>query len=102
MKTTIKIKKDKYRRARGGSSKILAIYCNCGSFLWLYQKDGPGQLKRMYLDRIMGKDFEPLVASAKCEKCGKVIAIPMVYKKENRPALRVIRGMTTKKSIQKV
>jgi len=46
-------KSDKYKRTRGGYSRLLDISCaKCGTHLFYYQKDGPGMLKRMYLDRI--------------------------------------------------
>ncbi len=93
-----KIKKDKYRKSRGNTSKILDISCVCGNHVCYYQKDGPGQLKRMYLDRIF--DIPDSKSHLKCEKCKKLIGTPMIYKKENRPALRAIRGTTTKKQIQ--
>ena len=49
----IKFKSDKYKKVRGGYSRLLDISCvRCGQHLCLYQKDGPGLLKRMYLDRI--------------------------------------------------
>ncbi|KKS56835.1 MAG: hypothetical protein UV23_C0035G0007, partial [Candidatus Nomurabacteria bacterium GW2011_GWF1_42_40] len=48
------LKRDKFRKARGGYARILEIRCEkCGHFLALYQKDGPGPLKRMYVDRIL-------------------------------------------------
>jgi len=50
----IKIKKDKYFQERGGTAKIINVKCaNCGSLLFTYQKDGPGWLKRCYLNRII-------------------------------------------------
>ena len=48
-----KLKQDKFRKSRGGYSRFLIINCEkCEGFIALYQKDGPGPLKRMYLDRI--------------------------------------------------
>ncbi len=103
--TRHKFKKDRYANARGGSSEFLNIYCSsCNTHLALYQKDGPGNLLRMYLDRI----FEPGDLSAlqdsnsptpalKCSSCGQLIATPMIYKLEDRAALRLIRGTFYKK-----
>lgn len=93
----LKFKKDKYQKARGGTSKFLNIYCaNCKEFLLLYQKDGPGPLKRLYLDRI----FEPEELSRwqeiknitdvpvlTCKNCKTVIGTPYIYEKENRHAI---------------
>lgn len=96
-------KRDKYASARGGSSKFLSLHCSeCNAFVALYQKDGPGRLLRLYLDRI----FEPLeltslqaevrqrsaMPSLKCPKCGSLLGTPMVYKPEKRLAFRLIRG----------
>ena len=100
--------KDRYRAARGGSSAYLTIGCAaCGTLLLLYQKDGPGTLYRMYLDRILApptlaslqhtctaKDDMPNLA---CPGCGAVVAAPMVYAPERRLAFRVIRGRLVKK-----
>lgn len=99
-------KRDRYAKSRGGNSQFYNIYCACGAHIALYQKDGPGALLRMYLDRIFappllvaqndGKDEKSLPA-IKCTKCKKVIAVPMVYKLENRLAFRMMRGASTKK-----
>ncbi len=49
----MKLKQDKYRKDRGGSSKLLDISCKRKRHhLFYYQKDGPGIIKRLYLDRI--------------------------------------------------
>lgn len=102
-----KFKKDRYVKVRGGSSEFLNIYCSsCENHIALYQKDGRGSLLRMYLDRI----FEPLslaslqesaekssLPSLKCSSCNSLIAIPMVYKLENRLAFRLIKGAVFKK-----
>lgn len=53
MKTFIS---DKYRIARGGWSRYLQVRCeSCDYKLFNYQKDGPGPLKRSYMDRIIGQ-----------------------------------------------
>lgn len=64
-----------------------------------YQKDGPGQLLRCYLDRIhlpkelYKRQFETFKKSEapnlECSTCGTVIGIPMIYEKENKPAYRM-------------
>ena len=52
MKTTV-FKNDKFKRARGGYSRMLQISCEkCNAKICKYQKDGPGNLRRMYIDRI--------------------------------------------------
>jgi len=101
-------KNDRYVKARGGNSHFLNLYCSkCGNHLALYQKDGPGRLLRIYLDRI----FEPVEISGlqrvhnrkddlpnlHCSKCGAVIGTSMVYEPENRLAFRLIHGSFSKK-----
>jgi len=106
--TTHKFKKDRYSRDRGGNSQFLDLYCsNCNQHILLYQKDGPGSLMRLYLDRI----FEPQELSAlqtncktkstvpnlTCPSCQQLIATPMVYERENRLAFNLLRGKFSKK-----
>lgn len=101
-----KFKKDKYRESRGGYSRFLNIYCHhCDSKILTYQKDGPGELKRMYLDRIVAPEnlFKlqnlPIkeVPNLICGKCKYTIAIPYVYPKEKRNAFRIFVGAIIKK-----
>jgi len=48
------MKKDKYFRERGGTAKIINVGCSkCNTLCFTYQKDGPGWLKRCYLNRII-------------------------------------------------
>ena len=106
--TQYKLKKGKYRNARGGNSHFLDLYCSeCNQHLVLYQKDGVGRLLRLYLDRI----FEPQnlsilqskiksktdMPNLKCPKCETCIGIPMLYKPENRLAFRLVFGSFVKK-----
>ena len=105
---THNFKKDRYSRDRGGNSQFIDLYCsNCNQHLLLYQKDGPGSLLRLYLDRI----FEPQelavlqstchskseVSQLKCPRCQQLVATPMVYERENRLAFNLLRGTFSKK-----
>ncbi|MFA6527211.1 MAG: hypothetical protein WCT20_02190 [Candidatus Babeliales bacterium] len=110
--SSLKLKKDSYRRARGGSAAIYEITCaKCNAVTMYYQKDGAGKLLRCYLDRIMypeslerlaeirtKKDMPNLVCSA----CTQLIGIPMVYTKdhENRLAFRMIYGCFSTNTIK--
>ncbi|HEX9503111.1 MAG TPA: hypothetical protein VF974_02200 [Patescibacteria group bacterium] len=88
--------KDKYRRKRGGYSRLFKIYCaKCNHYLFNYQKDGPGIFKRLYFDRIdlNISNRKPLV----CTKCKALIGVPFNYEKENRPAIRLFVGSISKK-----
>jgi len=97
MKTTLKT--DKYRRTRGGHSRILDLSCSkCGAHLSYYQKDGPGILRRMYLDRIIGLKIQG--NNLVCPKCKELLGLSMVYKKENRPAIRLFEGAVSKKIVK--
>ena len=105
----IDFKKDEYRKNRGGYSRFLGITCHhCDNKILIYQKDGPGDLKRMYLDRIMFP--ENLVELQKlpikkvpnliCSKCKYILAIPYIYPKEKRNAYRLFVGAVNKKVTQ--
>lgn len=90
-------KNDKYKKARGGYSRLLVISCQkCGSFICRYQKDGPGNLRRMYLDRILA----PAVAIARKDftcPSGHLLGVKMIYEKEKRPAFRLFVDSVQKK-----
>jgi hypothetical protein len=91
-------KKDKYKNARGTHSRLLNLHCRvCGKIFATYQKDGPGNLRRLYMDRILHpkkltnleKKSLKNINVLKCSKCDEVIGTPYIYKKENRKAFKV-------------
>ncbi|KKR19947.1 MAG: hypothetical protein UT51_C0012G0006 [Candidatus Nomurabacteria bacterium GW2011_GWC2_39_41] len=103
------MKKDMYRRARGGMARMFDIYCaNCGAWVLKYQKDGIGHLLRCYLNRIFGppelaalqsnlaikepKDMTNLM----CPSCSTVIGTPMRHI-DGRLAFRLMKGKYSKK-----
>lgn len=91
------LKNDKYRKARGGHSRLLDVSCaKCNTHIFYYQKDGPGILKRAYLDRIVGLNVKGKT-NLICPKCKELLGVPIIYKKENRPALRLFVGAVSKK-----
>ncbi|HSX42348.1 MAG TPA: hypothetical protein VLE93_03285 [Candidatus Saccharimonadales bacterium] len=95
------MKNDKYRQVRGGWSRMLNIACeNCSEKVCSYQKDGPGPLKRLYLDRMNGPitNNESLI----CSKCKEILGIKMIYQKENRPAYRLFVGAVLKRTTKQV
>lgn len=93
-----KFKNDQYKRARGGSSRVLSISCQgCGERITHYQKDGPGELRRMYLDRFI--DFEVSGDSFDCPSCNRNLGILIDYKKESRPAYRLFVGAVSKRIV---
>jgi len=94
------LKNDKYRKSRGGYSRLLNISCQeCGSQICSYQKDGPGNLRRMYLDRITNKRV-PLLGKALACPRGHLLGVKIVYKKENRQAFRLFVDSIVKKIIK--
>jgi len=100
-------KKDRYRQRRGGYSKFLNIYCsNCDNFVLLYQKDGPGILKRLYIDRIFAPESLSnlqkitdikLIKNLSCKNCKKLIGVATIYEKENRNAFHLDQKSFIKK-----
>jgi len=109
MSDNIKLKRDKYKSARGGYSRLLGLHCRkCDSVIATYQKDGPGNLHRLYMDRIASpeklvdlqkkdvKEVKPL----RCDKCESIVGMPYIYQKEKRKAFRVIQDAIVKKLIK--
>lgn len=105
MTRTIRFRRDEYKIARGRSVFLDLTCTQCKTFVALYQKDGPGPLKRIYLDRI----FKPasLAAMAQltlkklkplhCTKCKEELGVPMIYEKEGRLAYKLFESVITKK-----
>lgn len=96
----MKLKNDKFRKTRGGYSRLLKISCEkCDSLIGLYQKDGSGNLRRMYLDRII----EPMVSIARkdlsCPK-GHLLGVKIIYDKEKRLAFRLFVDSVKKKIVK--
>jgi ribosomal protein S27E len=101
LNNTPKLKNDKYRKVRGGHSRFLRVSCeSCGEFLFLYQKDGPGPLKRVYIDRIISLGVFNRAKQLSCKSCKKVIGTFYIYPKEKRPAYRLYQDAVIKKIIK--
>lgn len=104
-----KLTTDRFRKARGGYSRLLRISCaKCKREILQYQKDGPGPLKRMYFDRIHAPEslvslqYKSLkdVSTLTCAKCKRMIAVPYVYQKEKRKAFRVFQDAVVKRTVK--
>tara|TARA_Y100000310_G_scaffold301276_1_gene337606 strand:+ start:970 stop:1302 length:333 start_codon:yes stop_codon:yes gene_type:complete len=102
----LKLKRDTYKSARGGYSRLIDLFCRvCGKKILTYQKDGPGNLRRLYFDRIflpkelVNLQSKPLseVSALRCPGCEEYIGTPYIYKKENRKAFKVYQDALTKK-----
>ncbi len=98
-------KKDKYQSTRG-ISRLFNLFCRiCGEQILTYQKDGPGNLRRLYFDRIFfpkkltNLETMPLneIQILRCPKCKEDLATPYIYKKENRKAFKVYQDALIKK-----
>jgi len=101
MNTELKFKSDKFKKNRGGYSRWLSLSCGkCKNQLVLYQKDGPGILKRLYIDRIVSPNKMMEKENLECRKCKTLLGIKTVYKKENRPAFRLFVGAIEKKIVK--
>lgn len=89
---------DKYKKSRGGYSRMLELSCaSCGTVITRYQKDGPGMLKRLYLDRMTEKQDGKFLI---CPDCDKELGLYYIYEKEKRPAYRLFAGAIAKKIVK--
>jgi hypothetical protein len=96
----MKLKNDRFKRTRGGYSRLLKISCQeCGSEIGLYQKDGSGALRRMYLDRIFENKVPLSGKSLNCPK-GHLVGTKIIYEKEDRPAFRLFADSVKKKIVK--
>ena len=105
-KTIFSLQRDKYKSARGGYSRLLNVCCRkCESVVLVYQKDGPGNLRRLYLDRIFAPNnlvgLQTLnikdVPVLKCKKCSEILGTPYIYIKEKRKAFRLYQDSVIKR-----
>lgn len=98
-----KFERDTSYRRRGGSAQWLLLLCGvCKEEITLYQKDGPGKLLRLYLDRVANTDGErpyknlpyKEIGALTCNACSSVIGVPMLYAKDEKPrtAIRLINA----------
>jgi len=102
---TFKFKKDKYKSKRGGYSRLLNIHCRkCEDIIAVYQKDGPGNLRRMYMDRIFDPEFlvglqKKSIKEIQPLQCRNkhIVAMPYIYEKEKRKAFRVFQDSVVKR-----
>lgn len=103
------VKRDKYKQARGGYSRLLNVCCRkCEKAVLTYQKDGTGNLRRLYLDRIFSpKELTGLENSSiqnikplKCTHCGEILGTPYIYTKEKRKAFRLYQDSVIKRIVK--
>lgn len=93
-------KNDRYKKVRGGYSRLLDISCRkCSEHICFYQKDGPGALRRMYMDRIT----EPKISISKKDlSCSNnhLLGVAIIFEKEDRPAFRLFVDSVVKKIVK--
>ena len=65
----------------------------CNTVVCLYQKDGPGNLRRIYIDRISEVKVSISKKELACPK-GHVLGVKVMYEKEKRPAFRLFVDAT--------
>ena len=102
-----RLKNDRSRKDRGGDAQFLALSCaSCNAKLLLYQKDGRGNLLRLYLNRIFapsrlaelqnkGIQRPQDMKNLNCPECGNLIGTPMRHL-DDRLAYRLKRGSFSK------
>ena len=102
MTRAIKFQNDRFRKNRGGYSRWLLLSCEkCKNPVMIYQKDGSGMLKRIYLDRIvLPKSLTVRRKSLVCKKCGRILGVSGIYEKEKRLVYRLFAGAISKKIIK--
>lgn len=96
-------KKDIYTKNRGNYSEFLNLYCRkCGTKIAKYQKDGPGDLLRIYVDRILeNEELLQFVVDKKmlCPHCQRLLGLGYLYPKEQRPAYILFQNTIVKKPV---
>lgn len=73
-----------------GDPSFIEIKCGkCHFLIFVYQKDGPGPLKRSYLDRVHESAVNTSQAAPilKCPQCERKLGCLDNYEKENRLAI---------------
>jgi DNA-directed RNA polymerase subunit RPC12/RpoP len=111
---SIYLKKDRFLRKRGGTAKLVEVACiRCKRRILLYQKDGPGWLKRCYLNRMFEPDryaklqFDKTIKEPEdmpkliCPSCRSVIGVPVRHK-DGRLAFALVRGSFRRKTREKL
>lgn len=99
-KEKLNFSNDRYRKSRGGYSRFLLIRCEkCESEICLYQKDGPGNLRRMYIDRVIKPKVSITGKDLRCPE-KHLLGVRIIYDKEKRPAFRLFVDAVTKKIIK--
>ena len=96
-------KKDIYTKNLGFYYEFLNLYYRkCGTKIAKYQKDGPGDLLRIYIDRILENEELLNFAIDKkmlCPHCQRLLGLGYLYPKEQRPAYILFQNTIVKKPV---
>jgi hypothetical protein len=109
-------KRDQFLASRHGVFRFYNITCRCcATTLCLYQKDGFGSLRRLYLDRVMmdtsAQELSPnfiqefaaqeFATDKKliCQGCGLLLGLGYLYQRENRPAIALFQDAIVKRPV---
>jgi hypothetical protein len=99
----LRFKEDLYTKNRKNYSEFLNLYCRkCGTYIAKYQKDGPGELLRIYIDRIIdNKELHQFKIDKKmtCSRCKRLLGLGYLYPKEQRPAYILFQDAIIKKPL---
>lgn len=91
--------KDAYREKRGGYARLLRLSCEkCAAYVCLYQKDGGGALRRLYIDRILESKVPLNKKELSCPN-EHALGARTNYEKEDRPAFRLFVDAVVKKVV---
>lgn len=103
------LKRDKFSNNWGSKTRMFDIYCaKCNTKVLVYQKDGVGNLKKCYLNRILAPSNiatlhrDPKIAVPKdvpnleCHNCHEVLGMPYLHK-DGRIAYRIRQGFVFKR-----
>ena len=98
MKERLVLQNDVYWKRRGRYARLLDVHCRkCKNHIAMYQKDGAGTLRRLYLDRIFSpsslrqlqRKKGKINKALQCRKCHEVLGTLSQYKQENRKIFRL-------------
>jgi len=74
---------DEYKNSRGGYSRLYKIICRkCNDPICLYQKDGPGNLRSMYLDRMFDQTTNHKKKELTCQN-NHILGIKITHNEHN-------------------
>lgn len=92
---------DAYKKIRGGYSRLYEITCRkCGEVICNYQKDGPGNLRRLYIDRMSTENKKKELICSK----GHILGIKILHTEhdESRLAYRLFVDSIERRVIKSV